>query len=109
MNLYEVVCFGPPDPMDDSDMIYLVRASDYRSASDEVQLNASPSNHGGRPPNPHTVYELGSEQTRMVETAPRIMRGPYRQCAYNYGWRAWHRRIEGANFTNEWQEEGPGD
>ena len=105
MNLYEVIFWGALGREDDADTIYLVRAPDFRAAIDEVATNASPTHHGGKRPLAHAVYEVGSDLSSSAGDRPRILRGPYFQSAYNYGWKAWHRRIEGSDYTSEWHEE----
>lgn len=106
MNLYEVIFWGAEGRDDDADTIYLVRASDFRSAVEFVSVNASPSHHSGeRFPLAHVVYELGSDASPHAETSGTlILRGPYFQSAYNYGWRAWNRKLEGSDYTKEWEE-----
>jgi hypothetical protein len=107
MNLYEVIFWGAEGRADDADTIYLVRAPDFRSAVEFVSTNASPSNHGGaRCPLAHVVYELGRDASPHAETGgTSILRGPYFQCAYNFGWRVWNRKLEGSDYTREWEEE----
>lgn len=95
MNLYEVIRWG-----NESDNIYtggpngpdtcfLVRAETPEHAGilvDEI-LAAMPSNFvkGWC----SAIYLLG--QDLGVEDLPRVLRGPYVQHAYVYGWRQWHR------------------
>ncbi len=105
MNLYEVIFWRTSGRGDDADTIYLVRATDFRSAIEEVATNASPKHHRGERPVAHVVYELGTDLSSSAEDGPRILRGPYFQSAYNYGWKAWHRRIEGSDYTLEWVRE----
>ena len=107
MNLYEVIfnsSYGKADG--DKDTIYLVSAPDFKSAVDEVWRNASPSNHGGAQfPLADVVYEIGvkaSCENEAINT--RILRGPYIQCAYNYCWKSWRRKIVGSEKTDEWEE-----
>jgi hypothetical protein len=106
MNLYEVIFCGAQGREDDADTIYLVRAADFRAAVEEVSTNASPSHHAGqRFPLAHVVYEVGTDLSACADDSPRILRGPYYQCAYNHGWRSWQRKIEGSDYTKEWEEQ----
>ena len=107
MNLYEVIFWGSYGKTEgDEDTIYLVRAPDFTTAVEEVRNNASRSDHGGeRGPLAHVVYEIGVDSSAYANaTGPRILRGPYIQCAYNCAWRSWERKIEGAEYTQEWEE-----
>ena len=107
MNLYEVIFWGSyGKTQGDEDTIYLVRAPDFMAAVEEVRNNASRSNHGGeRGPLAHIVYEVGVDSSAYATaTGPRILRGPYFQCAYNYAWRSWERNVEGAENTQDWKE-----
>lgn len=104
MNLYEVIFWGSRGNGDAEDTIYLVRASDFRAAVEDVERNTSPSDHNGES-SPHVVYEIGTDLSPYAEANPQILRGPYFAFAYNHGWRAWQRRIEGSSYTNEWEEE----
>jgi len=106
MKLYEVIFRSSHSDQPEKDTIYLVRARDFQEAIDEVSTNASPSHHGGkRFPLAHFVYEIGEDLSLFPEDHPRILRGPYIASAYNRGWRAWHRKIEGSDYTREWEEE----
>jgi hypothetical protein len=109
MKLYEVVFWGSEGAErheNDEDTIYLVRAADFRTALTEVATNASPGNHKGhRSPLGHVVYEIGTDLSVSSDDTPRILRGPYYQCAYNHGWKAWHRKMEGSDYATEWEQE----
>ena len=107
MNLYEVVFWGSgQNRNDDADTIYLVRASDFRTAVDFVQCNSSINDHGEPHRLAHVVYEIGIDLSPYAEKAGTyILRGPYFQCAYNFGWRTWKRQIEGSHYTYDWKEE----
>jgi hypothetical protein len=99
MKLYEVIFLrtgGKTD--DDSDTMFLVRADDFRSALDEACLNGCPEMI------PYVVHEIGQDLTGHPEDAPRILRGPYIAHAYNHGWKSWHRKIKGSDFSDEWEE-----
>jgi hypothetical protein len=106
MNLYEVIfrsSYGKTGG--DDDTIYLVRAPDFQTAVQEVWTNASSKNHGGeRYPLADYVHELGPDSSPHADkSGTQILRGPYLQCAYNYGWRAWRRKIDGATKTKDWE------
>jgi hypothetical protein len=106
MNLFEVIFWGSRGNGDAEDTIYLVRAPDFRTAVEDVQRNASSSHHNGESsPLAHVVYEIGTDLSPYAESNPQILRGPYFAFAYNRGWRAWQRKIEGSSYTNEWEEE----
>ena len=106
MKLYEVIFSGSGGNPDAEDTIYLVRAPDFRAALEDVERNASSSDHNGeRSPLAHAVYEVGTDLSPYAASNPHILRGPYFAFAHNHGWRAWHRKIEGSNYTNEWEED----
>lgn len=106
MNLYEVIFWGTEQERDDdADTIYLVRAADWRAAVEHVRCNASPSIHKiHRATLAHRVHEIGTD---AGESREQILRGPYFQCAYNHGWRAWDRQLDPktTDYTSEWKEE----
>src|ERR1044071_539472 len=107
MKLYEVIFWGSSGKTDgDEDTIYLVRAPDFKGAVELVRNNESASDHGGQTGLvAHEVYEIGVDASPLANaTGPRILRGPYFECAYNFAWRAWRRKTEGAEYTNEWEE-----
>ena len=107
MKIFEVIFWGSNGNGDAEDTIYLVRAPDYRTAIEDVQRNASPRDHGGeQSPLAHVVYEIGTNTSPYGKPDSRILRGPYFASAYNYGWRAWHRKIDGSDYSLEWEEEG---
>ncbi|MEQ2009971.1 MAG: hypothetical protein ABMA26_24560 [Limisphaerales bacterium] len=108
MNLYEVIFWGADGYDNDEDTIYLVRAPDWRAAVEDVRTNASPSIHKiHRSTLAHRVHEIGTDASPLGEPREQILRGPYFQCAYNHGWRAWDRQMdpETADYTSEWKEE----
>jgi hypothetical protein len=104
MNLYEVIFWGAAGREGGDDTIYLVRAPDFHTAVKEVSNNASANHHGGqRFPIAHRVHELGKDSSTLEEA--RILRGPYFQPAYNWGWPAWNRKIVGSGYTSDWERE----
>jgi hypothetical protein len=110
MNLYEVIFYSTYGKTDgDEDTIYLVSAPDFMAAVDDVYRNALSSNHGGEQhPLADVVHEIGVDLSRHAEkVGSRILRGPHIQCAYNYSWRSWRRKVEGATKTNDWEEVDP--
>ncbi|MGC3957597.1 MAG: hypothetical protein QM813_06440 [Verrucomicrobiota bacterium] len=106
MNLYEVIYWGSRGDGNAEDTIYLVRASDFRAAVEHVQRNISASDHNGeRGLMAHVVYELGTDSSPYADSnQPATLRGPYFAHAFNFGWRSWGRKIEGSEYTNEWEE-----
>ena len=104
MRLFEVIFWGSRGNRDAEDTIYLVRAVDFRAAIEVVRHNALSSNHhGDSSPLAHVVHEIGVDSSPHANRT-QILRGPYFAFAYNYGWRAWHRRMEGSSSTDEWEE-----
>lgn len=101
MKLYEVICWGGAGVRD---TIYLVRAPDFHTAAAEVRTNASRSDHGGKPPLPDAIYEIGVETTVSPQEVPKILRGPYVQSAYNHGWQQWYRQDRGG-AADVWTDE----
>jgi hypothetical protein len=105
MFIFEVIFWGTRDldkAKHDYDTIYLVRAPDYRSAVELVATNASKKTHPNGERTAHIVFEIGKDLSNYPNA--QILRGPYYACAYNFGWRAWHRKIDGSNYTREWEE-----
>jgi hypothetical protein len=106
MKIFEVIFLGSHGDENAEDTIYLVRATDFRSAVDDVQRTASARHHKGKKaPLAHVVHELGTDLSKHAESNPQIIRGPYFAHAYNYGWRAWHRKTEGPDDATDWTEE----
>jgi hypothetical protein len=50
-----------------------------------------------------TLFTVDSSR-HAEAVGTRILRGPYVQCAYNYGWKSWSRKIDDSEKTNEWEE-----
>lgn len=109
MKLYEVIFTDTRDRDGDRDAIFLVRAEDFSSAVKEVFQNG-----GGRREHcsvlPHSIFEIGEEsRTRFNSPECRILRGPYFECAINFGWREWRRKDLEADKSEwgrryEWEE-----
>jgi hypothetical protein len=95
MNLYEVIFYDQPD------VIFLVRARSFKEALDEVELNGRSREWGDKS---HLVYEIGKDAVEARFERAQILRGPYRQAAYNQGWKVWHRKTVGFDYVNEWGE-----
>ena len=108
MNLYEVIFHWAEGRNDDADTIYLVRASDFRSAIEIACRSLSTQHHAtqARPIMPDVVYEIGKDSSIYPQPEALWLRGPYVQCAYNYGWKKWQRKIDRKTgvHTNEWEE-----
>jgi hypothetical protein len=108
MNIYEVIFYETLDEQDsDADTIFLVRASDFRSAIEEVLVNRSSQlpAKGARRAIARVVYEIGIDRSCDPDQLPRVLRGPYFQAAYNFGWKSWKRRVEDGEVTDEWEED----
>jgi hypothetical protein len=98
MNIYEVIFWGSHGDPNSEDTIYLVRASDFRSAIEQVVRSGSPQEHNGCRSNlADAVYEVGQDLSPYAEANPCILRGPYFAFACNFGWRSWTRKIDGPN------------
>jgi hypothetical protein len=106
MNIYEVIYWGSHGDGNAEDTIYLVRASDYREAYEHVQRNSSARDHNGKSGElAHVVYEVAIDLSPYADSNhPCTLRGPYFAFATNYGWKSWERKIEGSEYTREWEE-----
>jgi hypothetical protein len=95
MNLYEVIRWGndSDDPYtggpNGPDTCFLVRAGSPEEAAALVDPVLAELPHERVQPWSHAVYLLGTDGG--TEEKPRVLRGPYVQHAYGYGWREWHR------------------
>ncbi|AXK73188.1 hypothetical protein DWG18_13440 [Lysobacter sp. TY2-98] len=106
MNLYEVVRWGneSDDPVtgggNGPDTCFLVRASsvDEAAALVDRELARMPSEFVE--PWAHVVSLLGTELSTQSDA--RILRGPYIQHAYGYGWTGWSRNAPG----EPWEDTG---
>jgi len=98
--IYEVV-FSGGDGCHDT--IYLVRAPSFRAAVDLVSASADPRDHGGHhSPIADIVYEIGTDASPHANV-PNILFGPFRQFAYDYGWKAWHRAVRDGERKVDWE------
>jgi hypothetical protein len=105
MNIYEVIYWGSPGKRDKEDTIYLIRADNFSDAIGITQQFAKPKDHGGESsPLPSVIYEIGQDLSVGLETFPRVLRGPYFDKAFNFGWRYWDRRAEDGSETDVWHE-----
>ena len=106
MNLYEVIYYGSHGNGDAEDTIFLVRASDFRTAIEHVKFNASARDHNGETQSlAHVVYEIGIDLSPHADrNHPCILRGPYFSHAHNRGWKSWGRKIKGSEYTFDWEE-----
>lgn len=103
MNLYEIIRWGndsdcpftggPNGP----DTCFLVRADTVEAAAGlaDRELARMPSTQvrdwAG------AVYLLGADGG--TDATPRVLRGPYIQSAYCYGWRQWQRETQDGQWT----------
>jgi hypothetical protein len=102
MKLYEVLFLDKRDPDGDRDSIFLVRANELSQAV-ELAMSLRRENESFRP---HTVFEIGTEAA-VRDTVPKVLRGPYYECGFNYGWREWRRQGETDDTDNNidvWEE-----
>ena len=88
MKIYEVLFLDRRDPDGDKDSIFLVRATELGEAV-TLAMSMRRENESFRP---HTVFELGTEATTREGVDPRVLRGPYYECGFNFGWREWRRQ-----------------
>lgn len=103
MKLYEVIFTDSRDPGGDRDAIFLVRAEDFHSAVEEVFQNSGSRDHCSALP--HSIFEIGEElRARFNSSERRILRGPYYECAFNFGWREWRRRDIETKKEFVWEE-----
>jgi hypothetical protein len=57
-------------------------------AAVELAMSARRENESFRP---HTVFEIGSDFAGKHAEA-KVLRGPYYECGFNFGWREWSRK-----------------
>ena len=98
MYLYEVIRWGNDAPDDDPtggpdgpDTCFLVRAGSLEEAAAlvDVVLKRLPQQNKRVSRYARALYLLGTDSGSSTEA--RVLRGPYIQSAYNYGWQIWHR------------------
>lgn len=96
MQLYEVIRWGndSDDPVtggpDGPDTCFLVRADSVEQAAALVDERLAEMPIGIASRWSRAVYHLGIDASS--QPSARILRGPYIQHAYRYGWRHWYRR-----------------
>jgi hypothetical protein len=88
MKLYEVLFLDRRDQSGDTDAIFLVRAGDLQEAV-KLAMSARRHNESFRP---LTVFEIGTELAITDHKNAKVLRGPYYECGFNYGWREWSRK-----------------
>ena len=106
MKIYEVVFTGTLENLgNDWDTCFLVRAPDFRAAMEEVMVNGTKIPKEINPnEKPRVIHEIGIDLATGFCEEPKILRGPYMQCAYNYCWKCWLRKIEDDHYIDEWEE-----
>jgi hypothetical protein len=104
MKLYEVLLLDRRDRDSDRDSIFLVRAPDLDKA---VALADSARRHN-ESFRPHTVFEIGTDSAIGGHKDPKVLRGPYCECGFNFGWREWRRKGDPYDTDNTiadvWEE-----
>ena len=103
MTIYEVLFLDRRDRDGDRDSIFLVRASDLRKAV-ALAMSARREPESFRP---HTVFEIGIESIIRGGGDARVLRGPYYECGFNFGWREWRREGHPSDTdskTDVWEE-----
>lgn len=95
MKLYEVVRWGNDgdDPFrggpNGDDTCFLVRAESVQEAASLADAVLKQMTSATVASFAQVVYELGTDTGNGTDA--RIIRGPYEQNAYNYGWAQWER------------------
>ena len=105
MKLYEVLFYDMRDRDRDRDSIFLVRALDMQGAVDQA-MTMRRENESVLP---HTVFEIGTDLVTENPEYPafsRVLRGPYYEGGFNFGWREWTRKglEDGSGNSYEWKE-----
>lgn len=104
MQLFEVIRWGndSDNPLtggpNGPDTCFLVRASSVEEAALLADRRLATLPHQNVSPWAHTVYLLGTDGG--TDATPQLLRGPYIQAAYCYGWRHWYRDEQ----DEPWQE-----
>lgn len=112
MNLYEVIFDGVAGRYNGADVVYLVRAQDYKAAIETVCqfLDLKYHFHKEPPVLPDVVFEIGCDLSSWAAKVPLLLRGPYILHAHNYGWKRWERKAsEDGTSPGEWEEKHNGD
>ena len=95
MNLYEVIRWGNDSSdshtggPDGPDTCFLVRAESPPAAAALADELLADLPHERVPPYSGSIYLLGKDIG--LEQTQRVLRGPYVEHAYSFGWRQWHR------------------
>lgn len=95
MQLFEVIRWGndSDDPLtggpNGSDTCFLVRANSVEDAALLADHRLATLPHERVVPWSHAVYLLGADLG--TDGSSGLLRGPYVQSAYRYGWRHWYR------------------
>ena len=104
MKLFEVLFLDRRDRSGDTDAIFLIRAPDLSRA---VELAGSARRHN-ESFRPHTVFELGTESATRDRQDAKVLRGPYYECGFNFGWREWTRKGDpydtDSTIADVWEE-----
>ena len=109
MQLYEVIRWGndEDDPFtggpNGHDTCFLVRAKSLEQAVQLADAQLARMPHRRVQPWADAVYLLGEDSTEANE--PLILRGPYVQSAYRYGWRHWYREEPNGSWVERDQQE----
>ena len=104
MQLFEVIRWGndsdhpivggPNGP----DTCFLIRAGSVEDAAALADSELDRLPHARVVPWAHAIYLLGTDAG--VQQTSQVLRGPYVQSAYRYGWRHWYREEQ----DEPWQE-----
>lgn len=109
MQLYEVIRWGNDgdDPFmggpNGPDTCFLVRAESVEQAAQLVDARLAQMPHQLVQPWAGASYLLGEDLAEANE--PLILRGPYMQSAYRYGWRHWYREESDGSWVERDQRE----
>jgi hypothetical protein len=108
MKLFEVIYWGHLTPTgydrDAEDTIYLVRACSHLEALEFVRNNSSQSDHPNNPMKiADKIHKIGTDASTSNDV--RILRGPYFNFAYNFGWPSWSSEILDDGKVN-WTRDG---
>src|SRR5690606_29660403 len=99
MQLFEVIRWGndSDDPLtggpNGPDTCFLVRADSVEEAARLADQRLATLPHANVLPRSDAVYLLGMDAG--TDDTAGVLRGPYVQSAYRYGWRHWYREEQG--------------